>query len=793
MASETIAHYRVHRLLGTGGMGEVYLAEDERLRRKVALKLLPERLNVDEERVRRFQREAHAASALNHPNIITIYDIGQADQRHYIATEFVDGLTLRERMQQQPQLRMDQLLDIAIGVANALVAAHGAGIVHRDIKPENIMLRPDGLVKVLDFGLAKVIGAPAETTTGELMGTLLYMSPEQARGAVPDARSDLYSVGVVLYEMITGSTPYTGTNLLELADAITNRTIPPPSKKTPNLPAEVDRIVMGCLQRAPEKRYQSARDLLSDLYTVRDLYDEPMELTRRSGKHQVTERWSSLSSKRRLLAAPLRPPLWQRVLIAMVVMAAAIGALVWVRNANSNPSPIDSVAVLPFRNATGDPNAQYLSEGIAESLIDSLSHLPRLRVAARSSVFRYNQPSADPVAAGRELRMRGVVTGEVRQVGDTLVVRASLIDVEEGTQVWGQQYTRKLSDVLALQQEMASEIFSALRMELTGEERKVVAADAQSSEAFQLYLKGRHQRFKMTEDGAKKAIEFFRRAIDIDPTYALAYAGMADAYYALSNIYMPPHEAMPRAREAAKRALQLDESLPQAHTSLAMVLCWYDWDFAAGEREFRRSIALNPNDAEAHRLYGHYLTAMGEFDRALAEKQRAVELDPLSVPASYEVARTLFFAKRLDESAQALRGTLDLDDRASNAYALQSQIALLQGRNDDAVALAQQAMELGARTPQLVALWGYVNARVGNREAARNAMEELRSRPNYTLPLLLARIHAGLGENDAALQWLERAYADRSESIIWLKVDPTFDGCRNDERFVDLIKRAGLS
>jgi TolB-like protein/Tfp pilus assembly protein PilF/predicted Ser/Thr protein kinase len=789
MTVERIAHYRVNRLLGVGGMGEVYLGDDERLRRKVALKLLPERVSADAERVRRFQREAHAASALNHPNIITIYDIGQSDERHYIVTEYVEGVTLRERMIREPRLRLEEVIEIAIGIAKALGAAHDAGIVHRDIKPENIMLRPDGLVKVLDFGLAKIMGAPNETVGGEVMGTLLYMSPEQAHGAMPDARSDIYSLGVVLYEALTGATPYAADNFLELAQAITTKTIPPPSKLLTGLPPEIDRIVMSCLNRTPEKRYQRAADLISDLMTVRQILSTETLGQLFDVKYQSTDRWSTThgSARRKLFAAPLRTPLWQRVGLAVLLVLIAAAALVAIRRAGAAAGPIESVAVLPFANATGDASMEYLSDGIAESLIDSLSQLRGVRVAARNMAFRYKKQS-DPLLAGRELRMRAIVTGEVRQQGKTLIVRASLIDVDDGTQLWGQRFTSTDADILALQQRMAEEIFSALRVELEGTPGRQ-NEPTRNSEAFQLYLKGRHQRFKLTEEGARKGIELFKKAIDVDPTYALAYAGLADAYYALSNLWMAPREAMPRAREAAKRALELDDSLALAHTSLALVLVWYDWDFDAGEKEFQRAIALNPNDAESHRHYGHYLTAIGEFDRALAEKLKAVELDPLSVAASYDVARTLFFAGRLDEAARALQSTLELDGRSAQAHALLSQIAIEQGRGEEALRLAQQALELSARSPNYVALWGYIHARMGNRNAAIAALSEIESKASYSLPLLSARIHAGLGETENALRWLEQAYNDRSESMIWLKVDPTFNSCRDDPRFQALLAR----
>jgi eukaryotic-like serine/threonine-protein kinase len=794
---EQIAHYRVERLLGAGGMGEVYLAEDTRLDRKVALKLLPQRFSADEERVRRFQREARAASALNHPNIITIYEIGQANERHYIATEFIEGETLRARVAANRRMSVAEVLDVGMGVANALAAAHEAGIIHRDIKPENIMVRPDGYVKVLDFGLAKLLEpGNTNTNTGAVMGTLLYLAPEQARGArYPDARSDIYSLGAVLYEMLTRRPPIMTDSFVELAIAITTVDPEPPSKTAPGLPPDLDRIVMKALEKDPDKRYQNAREMLADLRALRrelDLeasYDTSPDLRHSSPvlAHQPTLPMSTPPFGRR--RRRVRP------LLAIGAGIAILAAIVWVlaRGLLGADAPIGSVAVLPFVNASGDPSSEYLSDGLSESITDSLSQLPNLQVVARSKAFRYKGKNIDPLLAGRDLRVRGVVTGRVFLRGDTLVIRASLTDVKKGTQIWGEQYDRRLSDVLAVQKEMAQEISNKLRTRLSGDEvRLLERRTATSSEAFQLYLKGRYYRHKYTEEAIRKAVSDFNQAIDRDPTYALAWAGLADAYYGLSNLYMAPREAMPRARDAAQRALAIDDSLAQAHTSLALVMVWYDWDFAGGEREFRRALSLNPNDAESHRLYGSFLAATGQFNRSLTEMRLAEQLDPLSVAAAWDVGRVLFYAGRYAEAREQAKKALELDDRFGYAYMLLAQIAAHDGHFSEALGLMQKAIASGGRTPLFVSMWGYINARAGNRGEALAAIDELKRRPSYTLPLFLARVYAALGENDHALQWLEQAYADRSESIVWLKVDPSLESLRGEERFRQLVRRVGV-
>ena len=806
MEPRRISHYRVDRLIGVGGMGEVYLAEDATLQRKVALKLLPERFADDEERVRRFQREARAASALNHPNILTIYEVGEDANRHFIATEYIEGQTLRDRMASHQPMTIADVIDVAIGVANALTAAHDAGILHRDIKPENIMLRPDGYVKVLDFGLAKLTdaGNTQQSSTGAVMGTLLYISPEQARGLPPDARSDLYALGAVLYEMLTHQPPVMSDSFIDLAISIATKDPRPPSSIVRGLPPELDRIVMKALEKERDKRYTSAREMLRDLRTLRqelEFENKLNILTGGSGKitsplylqatAPLTIPGQSTSSVFARLTASISPR--QLAAIVLVLLCATMIAYAIGRNAMLGDRTIDSVAVLPFVNVSGNPNSDYLSDGIAESVIDTLSQIPQLQVVARSTVFRYKGKNVDPLAVGRELHVRGVVTGQLIQRGDTIVIRAALTDVKRGTQVWGDQYDRKLADVLAVQQEMAEQISNELRAKLSGDEKRMLARHAGiNNDAYQQYLKGRYFFNKYTEESIRKSVAYFNAAIEIDPQYAAAYAGLADAYYSLSNVYLPPNEAMPRAREAAERAVQIDDSLAEGHAALALVRAWYEWNFPAGEREFRRAIDLNQNDAEAHRLYGDFLIATGAFDRAIAEKQRAEQLDPLSVLASWDVGRALFYAGRYVEAEQQAKRTMDLDENFANTYALRAQIALAQSRNADAIVLAQKGVELSGHKPFFVSMSGYINGITGNRQQALAAMTELQSTSSYTLPLFLARIHTALGEKNEAMNLLEKLYEERSESIVWLKVDPTLAALRDEPRFIALAKRIGI-
>ncbi|PYS80385.1 MAG: hypothetical protein DMF67_20580 [Acidobacteria bacterium] len=833
LASETISHYRIIRRLDRGGMGEVYLAEDTRLGRPLALKLLLAEYTRDAARLRRFEQEARAASALNHPNILTIYEVGEAGERHYIATEYVEGETLRRKIKRAP-LSVGEAADIAAQAAEALSAAHAAGIVHRDIKPENVMLRPDGYVKVLDFGLAKLVerrGADgeaetqmAETNPGAVMGTTWYMSPEQARGLQVDARTDVWSLGVVLYEMLAGRPPFVGSTSSHVIVSILEREPPPLDNFLPDAPPRLEHILTKALAKDRDARYPSMREMLEDLLALRQSLGAsgasraaPSRLIHETaaargvgatagsrGAHATavtgddpasrTGAHARATQELRFDTSVLRPARRRgtTALVAAVVAAVLlVGAYVLYTRLTSARG-INAIAVMPFRNAGGDPSTEWLSDGITESLINSLSPSPGLKVMSRNSVFRYKGKDVDPAQVARELGVSAVLTGRVEQRGEDLLVSVELIDARDDSHIWGEQYNRKLSDVLGVQQQIAREIASRLRARLQpgAAEPKTYTHDG---EAYQDYLRGRYFWNKRTEDGFRKAVGYFNQAIERDPNYALAYSGLADTYALMSDYsILPPNEAMPKARAAAERALALDDTLAEAHTSLAFVRMAYDWKWDEAGEDFRRAIELNPNYATAHQWYASYLVQVGRFGESLSEIRHAQELDPLSSIISANAGLFLYYAHQYEQATAQLHKTLEVNDQFGVAHLYLGYVFLQQpGHASDAVAEFQKAQAYMGDDPETLAALGNAYAAAGRRADAQKVLDQLRERSqhSYVSPYWLAVIYAGLGDREHAFDSLERAYQDRHPGMILLKYDPRFDPLRRDPRLTKLIQR----
>ncbi len=837
-AGTFLGPYEVRSQLGAGGMGEVYLALDPRLGRSVALKVLPAELASDPRRMRRFVQEAKTTSALNHPNLLTIYEISQEGSIHFIATEFIDGVTLREYIADTP-LKLGEILRIAIQVAEALAAAHESGVVHRDIKPENIMLRRrDQIVKLLDFGLSKVTEQFTEhklsdpdgltrtmfhTEPSVIIGTVRYMSPEQARGLPIDARTDIWSLGVVLYEMVAGCPPFEGPTASDLIVSILDREPTPLGERAPSMPAELQRIVKRALCKDREKRYQTVKDLAVDLENLRWQLEISAELERspsttsgaratiantrltsedaQRSTSQIDEslqRSQQLSSAAYIVAGIRRHN--KGLLVGVATIVVVLGVLSYFYLWRTTRTTVDSIAVLPFVNVSSDPNTEYLSDGITESLTHSISQLPNLAVIARSSVFRYKGREVDPQTVGRELGVRAVLTGRITQRGDNLVISAELVDVSNNHRIWGDQYDRKLSDILVVQSEISREISEKLRLTLTGEEqRRVTRHYTENTVAYQAYLRGRYYWNKRTGDDLKKSIDYFNQAIATDPSYALAYAGLADCYIVIPNYTsISPQEAYLKAKAAALKALEIDDSLAEPHASLGGVRADSEWDFTGAETELKRAIQLNPNYATAHHWYAQYLSEMGRHQEAIAEIKRAQELDPLSLIINSVVGDTYIKARQYDQAIEQLRKTIEMDKNFIRSHRYLANAYQEKGMFNEAISELQTTSTLAGEDPEKAAKRAAAlrtaYATSGAKGYYEKRLEFLKedAETSRVSPYSIAAVYARLGNNDETFKWLEKAYRDRDVYVVYLKIDPQFDALRSDPRIMDLMRRIGL-
>jgi serine/threonine protein kinase/Tfp pilus assembly protein PilF len=916
MLQETISHYRILRKLGAGGMGEVYLAEDIRLFRQVALKFLPASYQYDPDRRSRFLKEARAASALRSPNSAAIHDIGEHEGLNFIVMEYVEGELLSHRIQRSA-IEIHEAIDTTAQVAEALDEAHSSGIIHRDIKSANIIITPRGLVKLLDFGLAQITNqvsqdsaryqttmlnpdadtgevkgdtnptvalnesttptasfpetlsetaileiesnpttnldqrtgetlaldesanqppagegiaestvllsenhpataAPCEhdsatilldesdsstavlpddptaglsanpyanssasqnrnawassdsasniasqsdsasqaTTIGLVIGTVPYMSPEQAAGLSLDHRTDLFSLGVVLYEMLTRRLPFTADTQAELIENILRQEPTPVSQLNPQVSPELERIVQRCLEKPRERRYASARELIQAL--------------RQLQKENAT---SSLSEA--IASAHAQPA----------------------KKARARRS-IDSLAILPFENASTDADAEYLSDGITESIINNLSQLPKLKVMARSTVFRYKGKSLSPQEVANELQVRAVLTGRVFHRGDTLIIKAELVDAGDGSQLWGEQFNRNMADIFAVEEEISKEISEKLRLKLSGEQKqRLTKRHTDNSDAYQEYLKGRYHWNKRTREGLLKGIEQFNKAIDLDPNYALAHAGLADSYNIIASYSSsPPSDAFPKARSAATRALSLDNTLTEAHISLAFVLFGYDWDWTEAEKEFRQALALNPGYAIGHLWYSLFLVAMGRHAEAMSEMEKALELDPLSLPINTNLGWLFYLERKYDDAIRQLKKTLEMEPNYLLARRRLCQVYLQQERFDEADIEFKRALALSGEDVETIAAQGYLYALTDRPTEARQVLDQLTTMMchRYVPAYFFAKIFMGLGDKDRAFEYLRKALEERYGLLAYMKVEPEVDRLRDDERFDDLAHRVGL-
>jgi eukaryotic-like serine/threonine-protein kinase len=778
MIGKIVSHYRILEKLGGGGMGVVYKAEDNRLGRVVALKFLPAQFAHDEQLLKRFNMEARAASALNHINICTIHAIDEFEGQPFLVMELLEGHDLRSFIAGKP-VSVATIIDLAMQITDALDATHARDIIHRDIKPANLFVTTRGVAKILDFGLAKMVtrcveesattngsawqkpGEAMLTSPGTVVGTVAYMSPEQVRDEELDGRSDLFSFGAVLYEMATGQRAFAGKTLGVTLSAILHGQPIPLTQADPQLPLELVRVISKTLEKDRAARYQSASELRADFDRLkRGLSAGETDLSTGNLRHATPRTAMAAVRKRRSKAR------------------------------------IASLAVLPFVNESADPEMEYFSDGITESILDALTNLSKVRIMARSTVFRYKGKTADPRDVGRRLRVQAVLTGRVSLRGETLVVRVELLDVALGSRLWGEHYNLKISEIFAVQEEISREISEKLRLKLTREQkRRLTHRHTEDLAAYHHYLKGRYYWNKRTEQGLRKGIEYFGKAIESDPEYAAAYAGLADCFPPLGAYrILSPEQAFTRCKEAATKALKLDDHLAEAHTALALAKLFYDWDWTKAEAEFRRAIELNANYPIAHQWYAVYLMAMERPEESLASIQHALYLDPLSLAINTHMGWGFYFTRRYQEGIEQLRKTIELDADFSLAHFVLGQIYTQAGMYSEAIRELQTAATLSSRLPAVLSALGYCQALAGEAEQAKKVLLDLKeiSTTRYVSPFDVALINVGLGQRNEAFESLAKAVQDRSSWLIWLSVEPALDGLRSDQRFTKLLRQVGL-
>jgi len=782
--------YQIIEELGKGGMGKVYKALDKEIDGKVALKLIKPEVAADKNTIKRFRNELKMARDIAHKNVCRMYDLNKEEGSYYITMEYVSGEDLKSFIRRSGQLAVGTTVRIAKEVCEGLSEAHKLGVVHRDLKPSNIMIDKEGNARIMDFGIARSIAGKGITGAGVMIGTPEYMSPEQAELKEVDQRSDIYSLGVILYEMVTGRVPFEGETPLGIAMKHKSEMPKDPKEINAQVPEDLSRVILRCMEKDKGKRYQSAGEVSSELEKI----EKGIPTTER-----VVPKRKPITSKEITVTFGLKKLFIPAMIVVGIVIA---GVIIWQLLPRKEVVPVatpdkPSLAVLPFVDLSPKKEHEFLCDGIAETLINALSGIKDLNVPARTSAFYFKDKDTDIREIGQKLNVEAVLEGSVQVVGDRLRMTARLSNVDDGYQLWSESYERQLEDVFDVQDDIAQKIVKALKIKLLDEqEAPLVKNYTKNLEAYSLYLQGRNFWNKRGEENLIKAIEYFEQAIEKDPTYALAYAGLADAYSVLGNNGIwATEKAYPKAKVAALKALDIDNKLPEAHTSLAMIILDYDWNFVGAEQELKLAIELNPGYATAHHWYAYFLSNMGRHDEASREIKIARKLDPLAPRIAANVGLLLYFARRYDQALKELNKALEADPNHGVTYNYLGWVYEAMGKYEEAVKFRVRGIELEGGSKDLSDGIARCYALMGKREEAWKILNNLirYSKENYKSPVWIASVFAALGEKEEVFVWLEKAFRERNPGLVtYLKNHHGFDLVRSDPRFTDLLRRIGF-
>jgi serine/threonine protein kinase/Tfp pilus assembly protein PilF len=769
--------YQLIDELGRGGMGVVYKAQDIKLKRTVALKFLPSELTHIPEVKERFMREAQAAAALDHPHICTVYEFDEAEEKPFISMAYVEGQSLKKKIDFGP-LEMDEALKIATQAAEGLQEAHKKGVIHRDIKSANIMVTEKGQAKIMDFGLARIREGTLVTKEGMTMGTIAYMSPEQARGEEIDHRTDIWSLGVVLYEMLSSQLPFRGEHDQAVLFSILNEKPRPVTDFRAEIPVALEQVVGKALEKNPDKRYQHMEELLDDLKSITEgVVPEGLKASLRKAK--------LLRRKKAILYLGLAC-----FLIIMTVIALSLFT--------GHVKTIDSIAVLPFENLSGDPEQEYFVEGMHEELITELSKISALKVISRPSVMRYRNSEKPLPEIAKELNVEGIIAGSALKEGGRVRISVQLIEAETERNLWAEKYEKDYHDILMLHGEVALNIAEEIRIAVTTAEQTRLASERPvNSEAHELYLKGRYYWNRFSPEWTERAISYYKQAVEKDPTYALPYTGLAEVYVLLSIGFavLPTRDNVPQARKAALKALEIDPTLAEAYVSLGLIAACYDWDRQAAKKHFERALELNPNSVNAHRWIEIYLALLeGEYHQAITHLERAQELDPLDLHVKARLGWNYWYLRDFDRAVEQFKVVIDFDPNNQLGYLGLRDVYSLKGMYDKSIEEGEKALNLGMRSDAVIGGLGSIYGFAGKKDKALELLSELeaRSREGYVSSFQVAAIYWGLGEMDIAFEWMEKAYEERDGNLIYITVPLVFDALSPDPRYKQFLKKMGL-